>query len=424
MNTSAVDDLKGDSDLKGKDFDEVCQLIKNDKEVRGAVHKRPDGGGAGRWAFCFSFDSNEYNESTLMDLIAAEYGPGTYPVQFKSKGSGGPQVIRWHKDMVVQARRLGAQASTPTPSTPSAGTPGLDALALALDNQARILERLSEMISKPPPAVKTTIELVQELGAIKDLFSDNRQGALEQFRDAMELRKLIKDDEGDGDGDPLSMALKTLTPAIERGITALQESGEAPTRPPPAPAAESLATQVEIDAANARKPGEAEIEGTVTDVEISNETATEYAFKLFTEKNLPALLQLAETGQEPKEVATYLVRLIGSDEKMKDMIGLVIAQDDMVLRFAKANARALQFTEWLDSVADWLAHALWPATNPAPDGSSATQAATNDKTPGASVISDADQAGAAPADATAIEGQPPDAKSTSDLPGDGNSNDP
>ena len=421
-------DDQGDVELKGKDFDDVCALLKSDDTVRGQVHKRPDGvaaGTAGRWSYCFSFSPDQYTEEELLDLIVVEYGPGIYPVQFKGKQKSGRPKIRWHKDMTVQARRLGAQSSTPaSPSAPAANPTGLEAFASILDNQARILERISEAIAKPPPAVKTTIELVQELGAIKDLFTDGRQGALEQFRDAMELRKLIKDDEDNGGSDPLTVALKALTPAIERGVSALQEAEATPTRPQAASAPESLATQVEIDTANARKLSDDEIQENIAGVEASNETAIVYAYQLFAEKYLPALLQLAEAGQEPEEVASYLVRLIGDDAKTIDLVGLVIAQDDMVLRFSKVNSRVLQFTTWLDLVGDWIAHALWPATNPAPGPAGATQSATNDGAGGDGGINGPDAPGDQTGDAPAAGEQPCDAKPSTDAPGKGHDNDP
>ena len=62
MTTATVNDTQGDSDLKGKEFDEVCELIRKD-DVAGSVNKRPDGGGAGRWAFCFS-ESDEPGNGT------------------------------------------------------------------------------------------------------------------------------------------------------------------------------------------------------------------------------------------------------------------------------------------------------------------------------------------------------------------------
>lgn len=413
MSTSTANDDQGDADLKGKEFDEVCDIIKND-EVAGSVNKRPDGGGAGRWSHCFSFGPSEYSEAELLDLIAAEYGPGTYPVQFKSAAKGKRPVIRWHKDMLVQARRLGAQVSAPTAqSAPAANPTGLEALASILDNQARILERISEAIAKPPPAVKTTIDFVHELGAIKDLFSDNRQGALEQFKDAMELRKLIKDDDTNGD-DPLSIAVRALTPAIERGVAALQESEATPTRPQVVPEGKG-APDVELNTTEPRA---------ATPPLPETDAAIYYAYQLFGEQYLPALLQLAENGDDPEGVANYLVRLIGDDAKTIDLVGLVIAQDDMVLRFSKVNSRVLQFTVWLDTVADWLAHALWPATNPAPGPTGATRSATNDDAGRGGGISTDDAAGDQQADATATERLSPDAKPNPDAPATGDDNDP
>lgn len=411
MSSSEPIALEGDNDLKGKDFDEVCAVLKQDDQVTGVVHKKPDG--AGRWSFCFGFRANEYAEAELLELIVSEYGPGVYPVQFKGKQKSGRPKIRWQKDYHVQSRRPGAVQNLSV-APPSRET-GNDALAAAMERQAIALEALAAGLAKPPPAPKTTIDFVQELGAIKDLFSDNRQSALEQFKDAMELRKLIKDDDGNGDGDPLSLALKTLAPAIEKGVEALRETETAGVRRPAAPDrlhAVAAATPDDVTA----QPGEdlpADDE-TRAGVTASNEAEVFYAFKVFDKHYLPAILKFAEAGEDPQAVAEYLARLIGDDENTLNLVGLVIMQDDMVERFAKLNARALQFTAWLDNVADWLAHALWPATNPAPAPLGATDSATNGKTDNDGAIDDAETTGAKPAGAIASGESIPDAKPSAD----------
>ncbi|KKN49722.1 hypothetical protein LCGC14_0639720 [marine sediment metagenome] len=417
MSTPTPIELEGDVELKGKEFDEVCELIKDKTEITGAVHKRPDG--AGRWSYCFGFQASEYTEADLLALLSAEYGPGDYPVQFKSKGKTGRQVIRWQKHMHVQARRLGAtQNSTPT-AAPASGSDGLTATLMSIaDTQVRMLDALAKLSEQDPVEQKTTIDFVKELGAIKDLFSDNRQSALEQFKDAMELRKLIKDDDDDGGSDPLSIALRTLTPAIEKGVAALQESEAAQVRRPDPPA---TATQhgKPVDVA-ARPLSDVEVQANVDQVTEENIV---YAYQLFAEQFLPSVLQLAESGEDPEHVAAYLVRLVGTDQKTIDLVGLVIMQDDMVLRFAKANARVLQFTAWLDLVADYLAHALWPATNPKPEPLNATIDATIDESASDGVINDAELTGAESADTIASGESIPDAESDPDAPRTGDDND-
>ncbi|KKK50775.1 hypothetical protein LCGC14_3121660, partial [marine sediment metagenome] len=303
------------------------------------------------------------------------------------------------------------QSATPPTAAPAIASTGVEALTIAIESQGRALEAVLEKLAKPDaPEPKTTIDFVKELGAIKDLFSDNRQSALEQFKDAMELRKLIKDDDDNGGGDPLSLAIKSLTPAITRGISALEEKEADQVRRPGAPAAEAPSPDAPEPVAEPT-------------LEQDPEVRINYAYQLFAERFLPGVLQLAETGQEPKQVAEYLVRLIGNDEQTIETVGLVIMQDDMVLRLAKANARVLQFTAWLDAVADWVAHALWPATNPAPQPLSATNDATLDESDQAGGINDAESTGAEPAEPTA-SGEPlPDAEPSPDAPRTGDDND-
>lgn len=95
----------------------------------------------------------------------------------------------------------------------------------------------------------------------------------------------------------------------------------------------------------------------------------------------------------------------------------------MVVRFSRFNSRVLQFTAWLDNVADWIAHALWPATNPPPAPLTATIDATIDETDAAGVIKDAESTGDKPADLEASAESIPDAESSPDPPGKGHNND-
>jgi hypothetical protein len=410
-------DDQTETELKGKGFDEVCDLLKNDDLIAGAVHKKPDGG-AGRWSFCFGFRANEYTEADLLELIVAEYGAGTYPVQFKGKHKNGRPRFVWQKDMHVQARRKAAVQNLSAAPAPAPAI-GNDALAVAMERQAVALEALAASIARPPVEQKTTADFLQEISGFKELFSDNRRSALEQFKDAMELRKLIKDDDDGGGSDPLSLALKTLAPAIERGVEQLQETEAAQVRrraPPIAPQpSEPVPT---VDDPDPKVAAEARAGVTAT-----NEAAIFQAYEIFNKQFLPAILQLAETGQDPKDAAEYLVRLIGDDGPTIELIGVVLMQDDMVVRFSRFNARVLQFTAWLDNVADWIAHALWPATNPPPAPLSATIDATIDETDADGGINDAESTGDEPADLTA-SGEPTlDAEPSPDTPGKGHNND-
>ncbi len=397
-----MDDKHGDIDLKGKDFDEVCELIKGD-EVAGSVNRRPDGGGAGRWSHCFSFTPTEFSEAELLDVIAAEFGPGTYPVQFKSTERGARPVIRWHKDMTVQARRLGAQPSTPAPTLSPAPSTANDALAVALssiaDTQSRILDALNR---RPEPEQKSTIDFAKELAVLKDLFTDNRQGMLETFRDAMELRKLIQDDNGEGPSDPLAAAIKYLGPAIEKGMEG-QAQAEALQRAPvvtslqPTPAAPTAASQpgTVIDGPDISP---SEYSAAAPAPTHDEQLQINQAFEFFAQRYLATALQLAEQKQDPAGVGQWLARLIGDDDSAVDAVGRVIAQDDMIERLAQYDDAIVAHAAWFDRVADQLAHALWPDTNPLPDPENATKNATKAGFDGNDAIDADEQTEGAPAD--------------------------
>jgi hypothetical protein len=112
--------------------------------------------------------------------------------------------------------------------------------------------------------------------------------------------------------------------------------------------------------------------------------------------------------------------MIGNADQALYVIGLVICQDDMVKRLTKYDDRVLNCAAWLDSVADHLAHALWPETNAAPKADSATISATIESSDGEGVITGADQPGDSEDELVAGGGVPDERK---DVPTTGHDND-
>ena len=123
------------------------------------------------------------------------------------------------------------------------------------------------------------------------------------------------------------------------------------------------------------------------------------AYAYFTRNFLPSVMQLADKKQSPSDVAKYIARLAGTTPGMGDVIGRVIAEDNMIERLATTNPEVMQHAAWFDEVADWLAHALWPDTNPAPDAENATTDATTSRAqePGGLKVAKVDGAGDDPA---------------------------
>lgn len=386
MSSNAIDISDG-IDLKGMSFGEACEALADDSNAKGYVHKKADS--SSRWAFCFSFLPSEYTESELLELIGAEYGAGEYPVQFKMRNKKGNELIRWQKNMQVQARRLGAQL-TPAAATPApAPAPENDALAAALENQTRMLSAVLEKLSTPAPIPeqKSTLEIAGELAALKDLFTDSKQSVLEQVKDVLELKQMLLEN-NDAPADPMAAALKYLGPAIEKGLEAQAQADTAPGpgRPAPelpaTPPAELPATPPAPEPAPEPAPA---AEPTETDIT--------KAFDLFAEKYLTPVLQLHEKNQPVNQAAEWVVRMIGDNDQAIYVIGLVICQDDMVMRLSKYDKRVLDCASWLDSLADHLAHALWPQANADPNADTATIHATIEAGDAGGVISDADQQG-------------------------------
>ena len=234
-----------------------------------------------------------------------------------------------------------------------------DALAAALESQTQMLAAVLEKLSTPAPVPeqKSTLEIAGELAALKDLFTDSKQSVLEQVKDVLELKQMLLE-QNDAPADPMAAALKYLGPAIEKGLEAQAETpAAAPTAPP------AVAPIAAVNAVPA-PPAEA------TEADIAK------AFDIFAEQYLASIMQLSETKQPPAEVCAWIVRMIDGNDQALYVIGLVICQDDMVKRLSAYNDRVLKVAPWLDSVADHLAHALWPESNQVPDADTATIDAT------------------------------------------------
>lgn len=356
---SNPDPLETDTDgsLKGKEFDEACRLVADDENTKVFVHLKPEG--SGRWDFCFSFVPGEYDEAALLEMLFLDYGAGEYPVQVRTLAEGGQHRIRWQKNMRVAARRRSSFATQQPPAAPASS--GNEALARAIDNQTRLLTALLEKVSQPVPETKTAADFAKDLAVMKDLFgSDNRQSPLEMIKESLELQKLLLDASG-GDSDPLTQAIKTLGPKIVEGIEALQRQ---PVRAAPRPAAASEPTST-------AQPGELE-------QPVFAHIDTDAAFAIFAENYLGRLLALPFESS-PEDVGRYLARVVGDHAQLLHVVGLVITQDDMIERLAAFNADVMKRADWLDAVADWLAHALWPDTNGPPTPENATKNATLDE---------------------------------------------
>ncbi len=195
----------------------------------------------------------------------------------------------------------------------------------------------------------------------------------------MELKKLITDDSGGGDDDPLVMAFKHLLPEITEGVKAMREKEQ--DRPRRA-RGKAPAPEVEINAQDRAHAEDA------VDVERDTETQTRLAFDFFAEKFLTPVLQLAEANEDAQTVGYYLARLIGRDDAVLNVVGQVLSENNFIDRLAMYNGGILQHAEWVDLTTAWLAHALWPDANDAPELESATKTATTDEKPPSDAIKD------------------------------------
>lgn len=370
MSDSDLLDIDTDSSLKGKEFDEACRLCSGDDNAKVFVHQKP--AGSGRWDFCFSFVPGEYDEAALLEQLVMDYGPGEYPVQIRSELANGQKRIRWQKNMRVVARR---QPDLQQHVAPQPAGAGMEVLAAALETQTRLLTAVLEKVSQPAPVPeqKSTADFAKELVVMKELFADNRPSGMESFKELLELQKIMVEASG-GDVDPLTQAIKTLGPEIVEGVKQMREKEERTSATPQRPAPQQQVRPAPVDA----RP-------TFADIDV------ESAYSIFAENYLDNLLKAA--GHPAEDVANYVARLVGDNDRLLHVIGLVIQEDDMIDRLAKLDERVMQNAHWLDDVADWLAHALWPDANPAPTPENATINATFDEIPGSRGINGANGEG-------------------------------
>ncbi len=352
---SSTDSFENDENksLKGKEFDEVCQLV-DDRNAKVFVHQKPSG--SGRWDFCFSFMLGEYDELDVLEKIAEGFGAGEFPVQIKSKQDDGRPKILWQKNMHVVARRSSVTRPAVAPQVAGAG---LDVLAAALENQTCLLTAVLEKVSQqsPAPVQQSRKEFAKEMLAMKELFADNRPSGIESVREMFELQKIMIEASG-GDVDPLTQAIKTLGPEIVEGVKAMREKAQRDRTAPQRPVLPARLAAVDV-------------QPTFANIDV------ESAYSIFAENYLGKLLESA--GHPAEDVANYVVRLVGGNARLLHVVGRVIQEDDMIDRLAKFDARVMQHAHWLDDVADWLAHALWPDANDAPTPENAIISATVDE---------------------------------------------
>ena len=367
---SSTDPFDNDENksFKGKPFDEACTLVDDDPDAKIFVHQKPSG--SGRWDFCFSFLPGEYDELAVLEKIAEEFGGGEFPVQIKTKQDNGRPKILWQENMRVVARRSSVTRPAVAPAVVPPGA-GLDVLAAALDNQTRLLTAVLEKVSQQPaaPVQQSREEFAKEMLAMKELFADNRPSGMESFKELLELQKIMVEASG-GDVDPLTQAIKTLGPEIVEGVKEMREKEQreraARTRP-------ASAQRPRPEPINAR-PKFANID-------------VESAYSIFAENYLGNLLDA--TGHPAEDVANYVVRRVGDNDQLLHVVGLVVQEDNMVDRLVKFDARVMEHAHWLDDVADWLAHALWPDANDAPTHENVTFDTPSDEISGSRGINGA-----------------------------------
>ena len=347
--------------LKGETFDDACALAAPDKNATVFVNKsNPD---TKKWGFCCSFKVGNYDEADLLEMIAAEWGPGEYPVQIRSvSGKGGGNVIRWQENMHVTARR---RSGTMHQEQPAAAAPNSnDAIARALENQTQLLGAILDRVTTPPtppPQPPNLMDFAKDLGVFKDLFVAPQKSATDTVREVLELTALIKD-AGGGSDDPFAVAMKELTPKIVEGLDAMKKNDQRREAPAAARTAPNPPPKYErVD--------------------------TDKAYSIFCENYLGPLLRA--TNQEPEAVARYIANMVGNNAEALHIIGCVVQEDDMIDRLRQRNERVAGHEHWLDEVADWLAFALWPDTNPAPTPENGTENGTSAETRGSQGINGA-----------------------------------
>ena len=178
----------------------------------------------------------------LYAQILDRCGPGTYEMLGRTAEDG--RIAGRARFSVGDVRARGRVVPDPEPASPapaSAPAPALGELAAAMAEQNRMLAQLVQSIAaRPVPEPRDTLSIARELAALKDLFAPApiappapTSDLLAIVRDVMQIRDQLGGAERDD--SPLTAAVRTFGPAIQRAVERLSEghaASPAPAVPP------------------------------------------------------------------------------------------------------------------------------------------------------------------------------------------------
>jgi hypothetical protein len=273
-------------------------------------------------AFLFAFPlASAPPPHELFAEILDKWGPGRYQVYAQYTGDG---KIAFRHNFTVGADRDRRRAAIPSraelkgedraapAATPVSGVS--PELAAILAGQNRILEALAESIAQSRAPARDTLEIARELAALKELFGPAPSPAptasiLEIVRDVLKIKDQLAGD----DESPLTAAMRTLGPAINRAVERL---GPVPSPP--------------VTTGDARNGGGGAMRAACD-----------------------ALLELARSGAPSDVAAQRVLEYLASAPEWVEqaVIALVVEERERAVeRLCGLDARLGEYREWLGAL--------------------------------------------------------------------------
>lgn len=333
-----------EADLEAYPEDKLAQFFgEHADDTRYSVYEcDPDN--RERPAFLFSFAATEAPEpDALLTQLRETYGAGVYEISardpdtgqytFRSRFNVGSRRERRNVRVVPEAEK-----SAPPPPAPPPQPAGINPeLATVLGQQNKILESLAEALtSRPERPEKSTIEIAQELIAIRDLFPREEPRAstslIEELRGLLKLKDELRGFSDESSASPMERAFDRLAPTLQRALERLSGSG-APT---PTNPARPIAN------------GEDRLVHTW----------------------IAELQRMAEAEMQPEQAAYRVLEVLGSGPELIEQFVLnVILQERerAAARLIQMAPQMAQHQSWLIEVAQRIEGIVRHASNAAPD---------------------------------------------------------
>lgn len=278
-----------------------------------------------RKGFLFYIDPDELAIHDLFEKILVEWGPGEYEAIAQDGGA-----IAFSQRFVLGS--IKKRERYRAPRDPSPVSTGIDPTVLAiLDRQQATLDKLVENQQRPP---QSTLETLKELRAMQELVQPATPApaastGIENVLGIVQSVLKLRDELGGSDGqdDALTVAVKTLGPAIVDAVKAMQA---APRIPAPG---DDLGPGTPARAPEMNAQGAGRMIGPY----------------------LPTIIANARGGVLPTDAARQILGQLSTmpPEAMQALLDY-LDDDQAVDKLAAMEPEIIQLREWFDQLVDVL----------------------------------------------------------------------